>query len=184
MSRLEALPVELFWEVTSYLHFLDKKALSIASTRCNAMTGKVKSPNVLTWFIHLCRSPARFHDLLLARKTELFGALIFRLHRYLTRRRARLELINADIEMLLSPYFPNRPFAESTLLHLYLSEARDFARRAIQTAGPADLDPAPMTPGFFWHMIEKDATFLIGWLEATEPTEIRASSLGGLRELI
>ena len=56
---LEALPVELFRGFTSYQSFLDKKALSIASQKCNAMTGVCKCPDHLTWLIHLCRSPAK-----------------------------------------------------------------------------------------------------------------------------
>ena len=79
---LKDLPVELFYGVTSYLNFLDNKALSIASRKCNAMREVCKCPDHLTWLIHLCRSPAKLQGPLLE-NPGLFGALISSLREYL-----------------------------------------------------------------------------------------------------
>ena len=102
MSLLEALPLELFREVSSYLHFLDKKALSIASKSCKAMTGDLKCPDLLTWFIYLWRSPAEHHGPL-AQKCEVFGELIYNLQCYHNSRGIRrLKVSNIAFEGLFS----------------------------------------------------------------------------------
>ena len=172
MSLLEALPPELFHEVTSHLHFLDKKVLSMTSKNCNARTGKLKCPNLLIWHVHLRRSPTEFHKPSF-QESDLFGKLITRLQIYLGSRKRR-EAPNTTIEELLSPYFP-KPSPQSTLLYLYVVVIRDFAREAVRAAGTEGLGVVLVTSAQFWGMIERYAAFLVGWLERTKPTEVKAS---------
>ena len=94
---LEVLPVELFRGLTSYLSFLDKKALSIASRKCNAMTGVYKCSDPLTWLIHLCRSSAKLQGPLLDNPGP-FGDLIFSLRDYLEYQNGTLISPKAEIE--------------------------------------------------------------------------------------
>ena len=132
---LEALAVELFRGIASYLSFLDRKALSITSQKCNAMTGVYKRPDPLTWLIYLCRSPATLQGPLLE-NPGLFGDLIFSLRDYLEYQNGTLISPNAEIEELVSPYFPPVSFPESTLLYYYMTVARDFsAYRSSDAAG-------------------------------------------------
>ena len=168
---LEALPIELFREVTSYLRFLDKKALSIASRRCNAKTEISKCPDQLTWLIHLCRSPAKFQGPLLA-NPKLFRDLIFSLHSYLIYKSGRLISLKAEIEELVLPYFV-QPFPESTLLYHYMNLARDFVKSAIRDMDDECLSTAPLSPRYYWGRIENETVYVIGWLERQKPTRTR-----------
>ena len=169
MSMLESLPVELFRETASYLKFLDKKALSVASKRCNAMTGICECPDRLTWLIHLCRCPTKLHGPLFE-NPKLFRDLIFRLN--LTYTNGRLISLKAEIEDLVSPYFP-KIFPESTLVYHYMTVARDFVKSASRISDTAGLPTTPLTPGYYWGRIESEAVYIIGWLERQKPTERR-----------
>ena len=167
MSMLESLPVELFRETASYLTFLDKKALSVASKRCNAMTGSCECPDRLTWLIHLCRCPTKLHGPVLE-NPKLFKDLIFSLNLSCTN--GRLIPSKAEIEDLVSPYFP-KIFPESTLVYHYMTVARDFVKSTIPISDTARLPTATLTPRYYWGRIESEAAYIIGWLERQKPTE-------------
>ena len=169
-NMLECLPLELFLEVASYLTFIDKKAVSIASRRCHSMTGRFGCPNQLTWLIHLCRSPARFHEPL-SENPKVFRDLIFSVHSYLVYKYGKMIALQMDIEELVSPYFP-KTYPESMLVHYYMTVAHDFVKSAIQCSDAAGLDTAPLTPRYFWGRIESETAYVIEWLERQKPTEV------------
>ena len=75
MSVLEALPMELFGEIASYLSFLDKKTLSITSERCHAMIGRLECPDQMNWLLHQCPDQAIFHEPLSA-KPQVLRSLV------------------------------------------------------------------------------------------------------------
>ena len=158
---LEALPVELFRAIASYLSFLDKKALSIASRKCNAMTEVCRCPDHLTWLIHLCHSPARLQGPLLE-NPGLFGDLIFSLREYLEYQNGKLISLKAEIEELVSPYFP-KSFPKSTLLYYSMTVARDFS--AYRNSDAAGLSPGPLSPRYYWDPIESESMCVIGRLD-------------------
>ena len=167
---LEALPVELFREVASYLTFLDKKTLSLASKKCHSKTGYFECPNLLTWLIHLCRCPVEFHGPLFA-NPRVFRDLIFNVHSYLVYKYGRMTtLCDVDVEELVSPYFP-KPFPESMLVHYYMTEAHGFVKSAIESSDAAGLDTAPLSPRYYWGRIESETTYIIQSLERQKPTE-------------
>lgn len=166
---LEALPLELFRDIASYLTFLDKKALSTASRKCHFKTGDFECPNQLTWFIHLCRSPVKFHKPLFE-NPKVFRDLIFSVHSYLVCKYGRMMTLKVDIEELVSPYFP-KTFPESMLVHYYMTEAQGFVRSAIQISEAAGLDTAPLSPRYYWGRIESETTYVIQYLERQKPTE-------------
>ena len=164
MGLLEALPVEVFGEVVSNLKYLDKKALSLASRRCYAMTGNNQCPDHLTWLIHLCRSPAKSHGPLFE-KPWLFRDVIIKQFRYLMYKyelRRPMSPI-AEIEELLSPYFP-KAFPESTLYYYYMTVARDFAKSVIGNSDTAGLDTVETISRHIWGHIETKTELIIGWL--------------------
>ena len=169
MSMLEVLPVELFREVTSYLTFLDKKALSITSKRCHTRTGHIECPDQLTWFIHLCRCPIKFHGPLFE-NPKVFRDLIFNVHGYLVYQYSPMMAIKVDIEELASPYFL-KAFPESTLVHYYMTVARNFVNSAIQTSDATAIDKSPLSPKYYWGRIESETAYVIEWLERQKPTE-------------
>lgn len=171
MSVLEALPVELFREVVSYLNFLDKKALSIASERCRTMTGHFECPDQLVWLIHLCRYPVELNGPLYE-KSQVFRNLIFSVHGYLVHRYGRMITLKVDIEELVSPYFP-KAFPESTLVYYYMTVAQDYVKSAIQISDAAGLNTAPLTPRYFWGRIESETAYFIEWLERQKATEVQ-----------
>ena len=170
MSMLEALPVELFRELAGYLKFLDKKALSIASKRCHTMTGHFKCPDQLTWLIHLCRSPAKFHGPLFE-NPKVFRDLIFSVHGYLLYKYGRMIALKVDIEDLVSPYF-QKAFPESSLGYYYMTVAYDFVKSILQTSDAAGLDTARISPKYYWGRIENETAYVMEWLERQKPTEI------------
>ena len=167
MSMPEALPVELFREVASYLTFLDKKALSIASRRCHTMTGRFECPDQLTWIIHLCRSPARFHRPVFENPMA-FRELIFIVYYYLLNGHGKIGTRKVELEELVSPYFP-KTFPKSTLVYYYMTVAQDFVKSAIQISDAAGLDTAPQTPRFYWGHIKGETAYMIEWLERQTP---------------
>ncbi len=160
---LEALPVELFHNVASYLHFLDKKALSTASRRRNAKIGHFECPDQLTWLVHLCRCPANLHSPLFE-NPEAFRDLISSVNLYVRRKYEWPSTIKVDFEALESPYFP-RPFPESTLLYHYMTIARDSVQSAIQIPVAAGLDPSLAIPRNFWGQIKDETADVVRWLE-------------------
>lgn len=170
MSMLEALPVELFRELAGYLKFLDKKALSIASKRCHTMTGHFECPDQLTWLIHLCRSPAKFHAPLFE-NPKVFRDLIFSVHGYLLYKYGRMIALKVDIEDLVSPYF-QKAFPESLLVHYYMTVAHDFVKSILRTSDAAGLDTARISPRYYWGRIENETAYVMEWLERQKPTEI------------
>ena len=159
---LEALPVELFRGIASYLSFLDRKALSITSQKCNAMTGVYKCPDPLTWLIYLRRSPAKLQGPLLD-NPGLFGDLIFSLREYLEYQNGTLISPKAEIEELISPYFPPKSFPKSTLLYYYMTVARDFS--AYRNSDAAGLSPGPLSPRYYWDPIESESMCVIRRLD-------------------
>lgn len=167
---LEALPVELFREIASYLTFLDKKALSVASRKSHSMTGQFKCPNQLTWLIYLCRSPVKFHAPLFE-NPKIFRDLIFSVNSYLVYKYGNMIALKVGIEELLSPYFPKTP-PESMLVHYYMTLAQNFVKSAIQSSDAAGLDTAPLTPRYYWDRIERETAYVIERLERQKPTEI------------
>lgn len=172
MSMLEVLPVELFREITSCLTFLDKKALSITSKRCHTRAGHIECPDQLTWLIHLCRCPAKFHGPLFENPT-VFRDLIFNVHGNLVYKYSPMiaTSIKVDIEELVSPYFL-KAFPESTLVHYYMTVAQNFASSAVQTSDATSSDNAPLSPKYYWGRIESEAAYVIKWLEQQKPTEV------------
>ncbi len=160
---LEALPVELFHNVASYLHFLDKKALSTASRRCNTKIGHFECPDQLTWLVHLCRCPANLHSPLFE-NPEAFRDLISSVNLHVFCNIGRPSTIKVDFEGLVSPYF-STPFPESSLLYNYMTVARDFVQSAIRIPVAAGLDTCPATPRFFWGQIKDETAKIIRWLE-------------------
>ena len=181
MSMLETLPIELFQEIASYLHFLDKKALSIASKKCNTMTGMCECPDQLTWLIHLCGSPARVHGPL-CENPKVFRDLVFTLPHYLAKNLGFISL-QTKIEELVLPYFPRR-FPQDTLLYYYMTVARDFAKSVLHGPNSACLDTTPssnsgglgiaqLPPRFYWIQIERESAHLIEWLEQQKPTDLQ-----------
>lgn len=164
MSILESLPVEVFDEVVSNLKYLDKKALSLASRRCYAMTGNNQCPDHLTWLIYLSRSPAKFHGPLFE-NTRLFRDVIIKQFRYLVyKHESRRPIVpKAEIEELLSPYF-QKAFPESTLYYYYMTVARDFAKSVIGNSDTAGLDTVGTISRQFWGDIEKMTELIIRWL--------------------
>lgn len=174
---LEALPVELFHEIASYLTFLDKKVLSIVSRRCHSRIGQFECPNQLTWLIHLCRSPAKFHEPLFE-IPQAFKGLIYSvyasLHKY-----GRMMALRIDMEELVLPYFPKKSFPESTLAHYYMTLAQEFVRSAIQISDAAGLGTALLSPRYFWGQIENETTYVIEWLKRQKPTEVHCCKTVG-----
>ena len=167
MAMLDTLPVEMFGEVASYLKFLDKKALSLVSRRCYAMTGNNECPDHLTWLIHLCRSPEKLHGPLV-KNPKILRDLVFDLHKYLFYKFRRLRHRKTEIEELLLPYFP-KAFPESMLLYYYMTVARDFAREAMRVPDAAGLGATAPTPRYFWGRIEMKSVYLIRLLERQRP---------------
>lgn len=170
MSKLEALPVELFREVASYLKFLDKKALSGASKRCHTMAGHFECPDQLTWLIHLCCSPVKFHGPLF-KNPKVFRDLIYNVYGYWALECGTMSALKVDTEDLVSPYFP-QAFPESTPIHYYMTVAQAFVRSAIKTSDAAGLDAAPLSPRYYWARIESKTTYFIEWLERQKPSEV------------
>ena len=170
MSMLETLPVELFRELAGYLKFLDKKALSIASKRCHTMTGHFECPDHLTWLIHLCRSPAKFHGPLFE-NPKVFRDLVFSVHGYLLYKYGRMIALKVDIEDLESPYF-QKAFPESSLGYYYMTVAHDFVKSILQTSDATGLDTARISPRYYWVRIENDTAYVLEWLERQKPTDI------------
>lgn len=170
MSMLEILPVELFREISSYLTFLDKKALSIASKRCHTMTGHFECPDQLTWFIHLCRCPIKFHRPLLE-NPKVFRDVIFNVHGRLLYKYGRMIAIKVDTEELVSPYFV-KDFPESTLIHYYMTVAQNFVKSLIHSSDAKGLDTTPLNPGYYWGRIESETAYVIKWLERQKPAEV------------
>ena len=171
---LEALPVELFREVASYLDFLDKKALSIASNKCHTMNQHFRCPDQLTWLIYLCRSPAKFHGPLFE-NPKVFKDLIVSVYECLVNHLRRTVTLKVHVEELVLPYFP-KTFPESTLVHYYMTVAQHFVKSAIQISDAAGLDtaapPVRLTPRYFWGRIESETAFVIDWLERQKLTEV------------
>ena len=162
MSMLEALPVELFHNVASYLHFLDNKALSTASRRCHAKIGHFECPDQLTWLVHLCRCPANLHSPLFE-NPEAFRDLIAHASKYVLRKDFMWSTI--DFEALESPYFP-KPFPESTLFYYYMTVARDSVQSAIRNSVAAGLDTSRAPPRYVWGQIKTETANVIRWLES------------------
>lgn len=129
MSVLEALPIELFGEMASYLNFWDKKALSITSKCCHTMIGRFECPNQLTWLIYQCRDQVRFHE-------PLYGgpqaprSVIFQYIRSPRRQVRKDGPLKVDIEELMSPYFP-KCFPECKFSHYCMMVAQDDVRSRI-----------------------------------------------------
>ena len=79
------------------------------------MTGVCKFPDLLTWLIYLCRSPAKLQGLLL-KNPGLLGDLIFSLREYLDYQNGTLISPKAEIEELVLPYSPSSfPKSSSTI---------------------------------------------------------------------
>ena len=114
MRVLEALPVELFGEIASYLSFWDK-ALSVTSKRCHTIIGHFECPDQLTWLIHQYRDQAKFHDPLYG-NPQVLRILISSIYSHLVYKYGRMVPLKIDIQELMSPYFPNS-FPECTLTH-------------------------------------------------------------------
>ena len=96
------------------------------------MTGDCKCPDPLTCLIYLCRCPKELQAPLLG-SPWYFRDLLFRVHNHLlilTFGTLPPSLEWTDTEELVSSYFPTIPFPEYTLLHLYMTVARDFAKSA------------------------------------------------------
>ena len=156
MGVLEALPVEIFREIASPLHFLDKKALSIASKRCRTMTGEFECPDQLTWFIYLCQSPKELHGPLYE-NPWYFRDLLFGLHGQIASSVRMNHAFSIGVGELLSPHYFPRPFPESTLAHHYMTVARDFAKSAPRSSAATDLETTTSP----WIWIEDETSFTI-----------------------
>ena len=168
---LEALPVELFHEIASYLTFPDKKALSIVSRRCHFMTGQFECPNQLAWFIHLCRSPVKFQGPLFENPMA-FRGLTSSVYAHLVLRYRGTIAVKVDMEELMSSYFPYKTFPESMLIHYYMTVAQGFAKSVIEISDAAGLGNASLTPRCYFGRIENETSYVLEWLEHQKPTEI------------
>ena len=131
------------------------------------MTGRFECPDQLTWLIHLCRSPARFHRPVFE-NSMAFRQLIFVVYCALVNRHGLLKTLKVELEELVSPYFP-KTFPKSTLIYYYMTVAQDFGKSAIQISDAAGLDAAPQTPRFNWGHIKGETAYLIEWLETQTP---------------
>lgn len=187
MSSLEKLPMELFNEVSSYLAFFDKKALSMTCKQNHALIGTLLCPDQISWIVHFSHSAATksVDDPLLLLPSMVLNALEktsrklnfdeywdiddislrFGGERTITRRKDT----DFPVEAMLLPYF-DRAFPQSTIAYFFFQSTHGFVTSAIpilETAFKRTFMYAELNE--LWRKIVQESRRDMAWLARRIP---------------